>query len=351
MRLGLLQLNPTVGALDQNAQRLADAVCAAGPVDLCVSAEMALTGYPPRDLLLEPSFIARARGVLEKLARRLRDGPPTLVGLPVENRQSPGRPLFNAAALLRQGRVDRVFRKTLLPTYDVFDEDRYFEPGEGGEWLEVAGQRVAVSICEDVWNDPDFWARRRYHLDPIQEAQRAGASVLVNLSASPFTAGKQALRERMLATLARKHALTVAYVNQVGGNDDLVFDGRSLVVSASGAVVARGRAFAEDTVVVELPCAGEAAALDTTVEDEVFEALVLGTRDYVRKCGFSQVLLGLSGGIDSALTAVIAADALGAAQVLGVMMPSPFSSEGSLTHSQDLADRLGIERSPCPSPT
>ncbi len=342
MRLGLLQLNPTVGALDRNAHRLAESVRNAGQVDLCVSAEMALTGYPPRDLLLEPAFVARSREVLVALAHELRACPPTLIGLPVENRGVPGRPLFNAAALVREGRIERVFRKTLLPTYDVFDEDRYFEPGDAGEWFDVAGTRVAVSICEDIWNDDGFWATRRYHLDPIDEAQRQGAAVLVNLSASPFSAGKQALRERMLSTLARSHTLAVAYVNQVGGNDDLVFDGGSLVVNTSGAVVARGRAFAEDILIVDLPGATEAPPLQGDVEGEVFDALVLGTRDYVRKCGFSEVLLGLSGGIDSALTAVIAAQAVGSTHVLGVMMPSPFSSAGSLSDAQALAERLGI---------
>jgi NAD+ synthase/NAD+ synthase (glutamine-hydrolysing) len=344
MRLALLQLNPTVGALDDNARRIADAVRAAGPVDLCVSAEMAITGYPSRDLLLEPAFVTRAREVTECLARELESGPPLLVGLPVENPAPLGRPLFNAAALVRSGRIERVFRKALLPTYDVFDEDRYFEPGPGGEWFDLGRVRVAVSVCEDVWNDRDFWSRRRYHVDPVEDADRFGAGVLLNLSASPFAAGKQDLRERMIATLARKHGLTVAYVNQVGGNDDLVFDGRTFVVTPGGEVLARAHAFQEETLVVDLAAGrGPVASVETLVEADIYRALVLGTRDYVRKCGFSRALLGLSGGIDSALTAAIAVDALGASRVTGVLMPSPFSSAGSVDDSVDLAARLGIE--------
>ena len=343
MRLALLQLNPTVGDLAGNAERLERAVCAlpAG-VDLAVTPEMSVTGYPPRDLLLEPGFVARAADLGAELAARLRGRCPVLIGLPERNPAPQGRPLFNSAALLEEGRVARWVRKSLLPTYDVFDEDRYFEPSSGGETIPVAGRRVALSICEDAWNDGDFWLRRRYHVDPIEMAARA--DVLVNMSASPFAAGKQGLRERMLSSIARKHGLAVAYVNQVGGNDDLVFDGRSFVVSAHGELIARARSFHEDVLVVDLDRSGPGVALPPIedVEEEIYEALVLGTRDYARKCGFSRVLLGLSGGIDSALTAAVAAEAVGAANVLGVLMPSPYSSQGSIDDSLDLAGRLGI---------
>jgi NAD+ synthase/NAD+ synthase (glutamine-hydrolysing) len=343
MRLGLLQLNPTVGALEDNARRIAEAVAAAGQADLCLSPEMALTGYPPRDLLLDTGFVARTQEVAASLALQVASGPPLLVGLPIANPGRLGRPLFNAVALLRGGRIERYFRKALLPTYDVFDEDRYFEPGPGGEWLDLSGTRVAISVCEDAWNDRGFWARQRYHLDPIEEADRQGASVLLNLSASPFAAGKQVLRERMMATLAQRHGMAVAYVNQVGGNDDLVFDGRSFVLAADGRVIARARAFEEQTLVVDLAAASRGQGPDPDApEAEIFGALVLGTRDYVRKCGFERAIVGLSGGIDSALTAVIAVEALGAPQVLGVMMPSPFSSRGSVDDAADLARRLGI---------
>jgi len=345
MRLALLQLNPTIGDLAGNADRIERAVRALpAEVDLAITPEMSLTGYPPRDLLLEPGFVARSAELAAVLARHLRDRCPVLLGVPERNPAPQGRPLFNAAALLEEGRIAYWVRKSLLPTYDVFDEDRYFEPSSGGQTIPIAGRRVALSICEDAWNDRDFWLKRRYHVDPIEIADRAGADVLVNMSASPFASGKQDLRERMLSSLARKHDLVVAYVNQVGGNDDLVFDGRSFVVAPSGEVIARARAFREDALVVDLTkgTAGGPLSAVEAEEEEIYAALVLGTRDYARKCGFSRVLIGLSGGIDSALTAVIAAEALGAANVLGVLMPSPYSSGGSIDDSLDLARRLGM---------
>jgi NAD+ synthase/NAD+ synthase (glutamine-hydrolysing) len=266
-----------------------------------------------------------------------------LVGAPLVNTGGEGRPLFNAALLLEGGRIAQAVHKSLLPTYDVFDEDRYFEPGAPGSLIELGGRRLAISICEDIWNDRDFWKRRRYHVDPIEEAHRQGAHCLLNISASPFAEGKQALRERMIGSLARKHGLAIAYVNQVGGNDDLIFDGRSCVFDGQGHVVRRAAPFREDIVVADLQAPGAALApVAETAEQEVFEALVLGTRDYARKCGFSDVLLGLSGGLDSALTAVVAVEALGAERVMGVLMPSPFSSEGSVTDALALADTLGI---------
>nr|MCU0255830.1 NAD(+) synthase [Vicinamibacterales bacterium] len=345
MRMALLQLNPTVGALEANAGRIERAVRAAAGVDLCVTPEMSLVGYPARDLLLQRAFVVRAGEVLERLAASLATAPPVLVGVPMDNPAPNGRPLFNAAALLRGGRVERWFRKSLLPTYDVFDEDRYFEPGPGSVGvLEVGGTDAAVSVCEDIWNDRDFWKRRRYHRDPVEEARAEGADLLINMSASPFAAGKQTLRERMIGSLARRHGLPVLYVNQVGGNDDLVFDGRSLFVDRGGEVRARARAFAEDTLVVDTSDLPDAPVPPLPEEaEEIVEALVLGTRDYARKCGFRHALLGLSGGIDSALTAAIAVRALGASNVRGVLMPSPYSSAGSVDDSLALAARLGIE--------
>ncbi len=343
MRIGLVQINPTVGDLSGNAARIRAAVSGAPPADLFVTSEMVLTGYPARDLLLEPAFIARTRAVAEQLARDLATSPPVLVGLPIENPSHVGRPLSNAAALLQGGAIDRVFVKSLMPTYDVFDEDRYFEPGPGLEALDVGGRRAAVSVCEDVWNDRDFWQRPRYLSDPIDAVQGLHAGVLLNLSASPFSAGKQAVREEMLGVLARSHGVHVVYVNQVGGNDDLIFDGRSVVLGPDGRVVARAAAFAEAVVVVDLDTPSPGAVTeDVGGEEEIFRALVLGTADYARKCGFRDVLLGLSGGIDSALTAVVAAEAVGREHVLGVLMPSPFSSQGSVDDSLALAGRLGI---------
>jgi NAD+ synthase (glutamine-hydrolysing) len=346
MKIALLQVNPTVGDVAGNARRILDALrqAAANGADLAAAPELALVGYLPRDLLLNPGFVRRSWDALEQLAREAADLPPVLVGLPEPNPSDTGRPLFNSAVLLRRGLIDERFRKALLPTYDVFDEDRYFEPFHGPQVLDVAGQRVGVTICEDIWNDRDFWKRRRYHHDPIEELVRAGATFVLNISASPFTAGKHQRREEMLSSMAAKHRIPIAYVNQFGGNDDLVFDGRSCLFNPDGAVVARGRAFDADVVVCDIDDARPIApASDLGVESEIWRALVLGTRDYACKCGFSSVVLGLSGGIDSALTAAIAAEALGADHVLGVLMPSPYSSQGSLDDAHELARNLCIE--------
>jgi NAD+ synthase (glutamine-hydrolysing) len=277
----------------------------------------------------------------------LKDAPAVLVGVATPNPSEMGRPLFNSAVLLHNGVAGAAFHKTLLPTYDVFDEDRYFEPACGPQMLEWNGRRLGISICEDVWNDRDFWKRRRYHQDPIEVLAQSGTDAILNLSASPFTAGKQELRERMLGQMARRHRLPLAYVNQVGGNDDLIFDGRSCAFDAQGRLLARAKGFEDDVLIVDLNAdpdtsAGRIASDDFTVESEIWRALVLGVRDYARKTRFRQVLLGLSGGIDSALTAAIAADALGAENVLGVMMPSIYSSQGSVDDSVELARNLGI---------
>jgi NAD+ synthase/NAD+ synthase (glutamine-hydrolysing) len=346
MKIALLQINPTVGDLAGNARLIADAVGRAGAegAALAVTPELALVGYLPRDLLLSAGFVRESWKTLETLADELRLLPPTLVGLPEPNAADEGRPLFNAAALVRGGRIDACFRKALLPTYDVFDEDRYFEPFHGAQLVEIEGRRLGISICEDVWNDRDFWSRRRYHHDPIEELVEAGAEAIVNLSASPFSVGKHQRREEMLGSLARKHQRPVVYVNQFGGNDDLVFDGRSCGFNAQGIPIARGRSFDGDIVICDIDNGRPLAPpSDTLHESEIWRALVLGTRDYTRKCGFDRAVLGLSGGIDSALTAAIAVEALGPEYVLGVMMPSPFSSRGSVEDSEALAANLGIE--------
>src|SRR5947208_2272348 len=346
MKIALLQINPTVGDLAGNARLIADAVRQAGRdgADLAVTPELALVGYLPRDLLLDDGFVRRSWDVLADLAHELKDLPPVLVGLPEPNPGDEGRPLFNTAALLGGGRPDQRFRKALLPTYDVFSEDRYFEPYRGPQILELGGRRLGVSVCEDVWNDRDFWKRRRYHHDPIEELVRAGAQAIVNLSASPFSVGKHLRREEMLSSMARRHQVPVVYANQFGGNDDLVFDGRSCGFNADGAPIARGRSFDADVVVCDLEHGAPIAPpSDIEPESEVWRALVLGTRDYGRKCGFTSAVLGLSGGVDSALTAAVAADAIGPARVLGVLMPSPYSSCGSIDDSLALARNLGIE--------
>ena len=346
MKLALLQINPTAGDINGNAALIVAGARRAkeAGADLAVTPELALMGYLPRDLLMSRGFVQRACEQLSRMAVELKDGPPLLVGVATPNPADIGRPLFNSAVLLKDGAVGPAFHKTLLPTYDVFDEDRYFEPAAEPGILEIAGCRLGISICEDVWNDRDFWHRRRYHHDPIEVLADKGAQAIVNLSASPFTVGKQLLREQMLSQMAAKYRLPVVIINQVGANDDLIFDGRSAGFDAEGKLFARASGFAEDMLLVD-PCAhqGRVAEDDFTPEAEIWNALVLGVRDYARKTRFRKVLLGLSGGVDSALTAAIAAEAMGPENVLGVMMPSVYSSEGSVTDSVDLARNLGIQ--------
>src|SRR5271157_1953978 len=275
MRLSLLQLNPTVGDLKGNADLIARSVRQAD-ADLVITSELSLLGYPPRDLLLHEDFISESWDVARSLALNLADAPPVLVGLAEPNPGEEGRPLFNSAALLRKGKVERTFHKTLLPTYDVFDEDRYFEPASEPQILDLGKARLGISICEDIWNDRDFWKRRRYHTDPIEELVKAGARGVINLSASPFTVGKQLHREAMLGCMARKYRVPFIYVNQVGGNDDLVFDGRSCAFDSDGRLIARGKAFQEDLITVDMDTmSGIIAEDDFTPEAEIWKALVL----------------------------------------------------------------------------
>jgi NAD+ synthase (glutamine-hydrolysing) len=345
LRIALLQINPTAGDIGGNSGLIVEGVKRAREqgADLVVTPELALMGYLPRDLLMSRGFVTKSCEELGRIAGELKDAPPVLVGVATPNPAEMGRPLFNSAVLLRGGAVGEAFHKTLLPTYDVFDEDRYFEPAAEPGVLELDGCKLGISICEDVWNDRDFWQRRRYHHDPIEVLTRKGAQAIVNLSASPFTVEKQALRERMLSQMARKYALPLMIVNQVGGNDDLIFDGRSAAFDETGRLFARARGFSEGLLIVDLTeRAGMIAGDDFTPEAEIWNALVLGVRDYARKTRFRKVLLGLSGGVDSALTAAIAADAMGPENVLGVMMPSVYSSEGSVTDSEALVRNLGI---------
>ncbi len=345
MRIALLQLNPTAGDLAGNAALITAAAREAQRLgaDLSLTSELALMGYLPRDLLMSHGFVKSSCEMLHAMARELADAPPVFIGVATPNPAEMGRPLFNSAVLLQNGSVGPSFHKTLLPTYDVFDEDRYFELASEPQILELDGTRLGLSICEDVWNDRDFWQRPRYHQDPITALAEAGAGIILNLSASPFVVGKQQLREKMFAHSAKRHGIPLVYVNQAGGNDDLIYDGRSCAFDAKGRLIARGKPFAEDVVVVDLATGkGTVAEDDFQPEAEIWHALVLGVRDYARKTGFKSVLLGLSGGIDSALTAAIAAEAMGRENVLGVLMPSPYSSSGSVDDSVALAKNLGI---------
>jgi NAD+ synthase (glutamine-hydrolysing) len=346
LRVALLQINPTAGDIAGNSTLIVQGAKRAAELgaDLVVTPELALMGYLPRDLLMNQGFVRRSCQALHEIAGELSSAPPMLVGVATPNPSEMGRPLFNSAVLLDRGSVGQSFHKTLLPTYDVFDEDRYFEPSVGPQVLELNGWKLGISICEDVWNDRDFWQRRRYHQDPIEVLVESGAQAIVNLSSSPFIAGKQVLRERMLGHMAQKYRLPVAYVNQVGGNDDLIFDGRSCAFDAEGRLFARAHGFQQDVIVVDLAASqGTVAPDDFQTEAEIWNALVIGVKDYVAKTRFSRVLLGLSGGVDSAITAAIAADAVGPENVLGVMMPSRYSSSGSVDDSVILARNLGIK--------
>jgi len=345
LRVALLQIDTTPGDLAGNARRIIAGAERARTLDadLAVTTELALMGYLPRDLLLSAGFVRHSRQMLGEMAAKLAEGPALLVGVATPNDADSGRPLFNSAVLLDKGRAAQAFHKTLLPTYDVFDEDRYFEAAAGPQILEWHGRRLGISICEDVWNDRNFWHRPRYQSDPIETLAAAGAQAILNLSASPFWVGKQLLREDMLSHMAKRHGLPLVVVNQVGGDDDLLFDGRSCAFDGSGRLFARALGFEEDLVVVDLDAsAGTIAEDDFTAEAEIWNALVMGVRDYACKTHFHQALLGLSGGIDSALTAAIASEALTPENVVGVLMPSLYSSGGSVDDSLELARNLGI---------
>lgn len=304
--------------------------------------ELAVCGYPPRDLVERSSFVARNRESVERIAAET-PGIAVICGLVTPAQAETGKSVMNSAALLKGGRVAFLQSKMLLPTYDVFDEMRNFAPAKSQALFPFCGKQMALTICEDAWNDKHYWNKRLYTFDPVEALVNAGGNFLLNISASPFWLGKRDMRRNMLASIARNYGVPVALVNQVGGNDSLIFDGSSLVLNSAGEVIARGKSFEEDLVYFDSDkLTGE---LHDQIEGEdasVYAALVLGTRDYVRKCGFKQVIIGLSGGIDSALTAAIAVDALGPANVIGVGMPGPYSSQGSIDDARDLAQNLGI---------
>jgi len=346
MRIGLLQLNATIGAFDGNRARLEEAYSKAVSqgAELVLAPELFLCGYPPRDLLLREDFIQRGLDCLNTLAGSVGEVP-LITGYVERNLKRPGRALHNAVAVIQNGKIAHRVMKSLLPTYDVFDEDRYFEPAEKIAPIEIAGQKIAVTICEDIWNDADFWPERRYRRDPIRELVDAGATLIVNLSASPWERGKETTRLAMLQRITRDEKVPLVQVNSVGANDELIFDGHSVALNAQGEVLALGASFTEDILVVDTNAKSPSPAitLSANQEEQLFRALVLGVRDYVHKCAFKSVVLGLSGGIDSALVAVIAAEALGPARVWGVSLPSRYSSEGSLSDAAHLAKKLGIK--------
>ena len=344
MKIALGQINPTVGDFSGNSAKIIQFALQArsAGAGLILFPELSVCGYPPRDLVERPSFVARNRESIEQIAAAT-PGIAVICGLVTPADADSGKSVMNSAALLRDGRVDFIQSKMLLPTYDVFDEMRNFAPAKSQQLFDMCGKKMALTICEDAWNDKHFWNRRLYGVDPVEELIRIGGNVVLNISASPFWLGKRELRRDMLATIAKNDNVPVAMVNQVGGNDSLVFDGSSLVIAPDGRVIAQGKSFAEDLIYFDSQSlTGEMHEQIEGEEASAYEALVLGTRDYVRKCGFQRVIVGLSGGIDSALTATIAVDALGAENVIGIGMPGPYSSAGSIDDARELAKNLGI---------
>ncbi len=344
MKVALAQINTTVGDLAGNEAKILAAYqrgIDAG-VDLVVCPELCVCGYPPRDLLYKRSFVPANWASLQRLAAATgKTG--LLVGYAGSNDKPPGRDATNSAALLQKGGILAIRHKTLLPTYDVFDEDRYFEPATENLPVEFNGEKIGITICEDVWNDEDFWRDRRYRRNPAVDLAAAGARILFNISASPWHLGKDRTRRDMLANLAAKTNCPLFYCNLVGGNDELVFDGSSLVFNGAGRLCDEGVLFGEDFVVADTNKLGEIGPTVMEEEEIIYRALVLGLRDYLHKCGFKSAVIGLSGGIDSALTAVIAAEALGSENVRGISLPSQFSSQGSIDDAQALAANLGIQ--------
>jgi NAD+ synthase (glutamine-hydrolysing) len=344
MKIALAQLNPTVGDFAGNSAKILDFAHRARErgADLVVFSELCLCGYLPLDLIERPQFIARNERELNCLAAKL--PLPAIIGFAARSNESTGKAASNAAALLENGRIAFVQRKMLLPTYDVFDESRYFQPARQQDIYSFRCQKLGITICEDIWNDKTFWAKQLYERDPVTELVGKGATLLINISGSPYTIDKRALRIDMLRSLARAHARPVAYVNQVGGNDSLVFDGCSTVVLPDGRIAAQARCFEEDLVLFDTETnTGDVSPQPREEIEVALQALVCGTRDYVLKSGFRKVVVGLSGGIDSSVVAAIAVVALGSENVLGVSMPGPYSSEGSRTDAKQLACNLGIE--------
>ena len=365
MKISLAQLNPIIGDIAGNAKLILEAAQKSQILDakLMITPELSLIGYPPRDLLIYPSLIESAAVELEKLAQDLPSEIAVLVGTVAFNYQAAEKgekSLFNSAVLLTNGKIKQIFHKRLLPTYDVFDEDRYFEPGKSSDFftLEIStdsseySAKVGVTICEDLWNDAAFWGKRNYTCDPMKELVEQQVDFVVNMSASPYRVRKQKLREAMLEHSTNNYQIPIIYVNQVGGNDDLIFDGCSVAFNRTGNVIYRAKAFEASLAVVECHLEKkdltsvnfESINLLESEDEEIWSALVLGVKDYVQKCGFSKVVLGLSGGIDSALVAAIATAALGKENVFAILMPSPYSSEHSVKDALELARNLAIPK-------
>jgi len=345
MKIALAQINTTVGDFGGNVGKILQyaKLAAERGADLVVFPEMAVCGYPPRDLVERPDFIQQSETELARLSHLLPDIP-AVIGYVRRSQVQLGKPVSNAAAVVYRGKVLLDYVKILLPFYDVFDESRYFEPGNAVGIYNLEGLRIGITICEDIWNDKNFWRKRLYPRDPVEEITKAGVKLLLNIASSPFTTEKIQLRYDMLRTIAVEHQIPVAYVNHVGGNDQLILDGSSLAFGAGGTLVARAKSFEEDLLLFDT--SGTTADIHPAPASEieaVYQALVLGTRDYMRKCGFRKAIMGLSGGIDSSLVAALAAEALGPENLQAIAMPGPYSSPASLQDAEDLARRLGVD--------
>ncbi len=342
MKIGFAQINPTVGDLGGNCEKIISAYerLAAAGADLVLTPELAITGYPPQDLVFKSRFVPQNLEVLDKLQGRL--GRAALLVGYVERNQGRGKPFHNAAALLQSGMPIQKTFKSLLPTYDVFDEDRYFEPGCNSAPLVLPSHKIGVTICEDIWTE-HYLPRSLYDVEPVRALVEQGAEIIVNLSASPFSLKKPAVRREMVAALAQAHKRPIFYCNAVGGNDQLIFDGHSFAVNSSGDLIAQLPGFQTAERIIDTDSAPPIQFTEPEQTADLFAALSLGVRDYLAKCGFKSAVLGLSGGIDSAVVAAIAADALGEENVVGVSMPSPYSSRGSIEDALALAKNLGIK--------
>lgn len=344
MKIGIAQINTTIGDFEGNKRKILDKMAWAEGVgaDILLFPEMAVTGYPPSDLLEKSYFILNNLETVEDVAKATRDTA-VVIGYVSINEQTTGKGLFNSAALCHRGKIRFVQHKALLPTYGVFDEGRYFEPGRTHRCFEFKGKKLGITICEDVWSTVDFGGRRLYGRDPVEVLVKSGAEIILNISCSPYALGKSALRETLLAQVARAHNVPIFYANLVGGNDELIFDGRSLVVDGNGALVHEGASFEEDAFIIDTSNMPKPVKRrEHSDAEEIYKALVLGVRDYVRKCNFSKVVVGLSGGIDSAVTTVIAVDAIGPEKVFCVNMPSKFSSRKGIEDAKVLAERLNV---------
>jgi NAD+ synthetase len=345
MKIAAAQINPTIGDISGNVDKILTYIGRARELgaQLVIFPELCLTGYPPRDLLERPSFIEANINALSELAGKVKDIS-ALVGFVEKNLSAEGKPLYNAAALLENGEIAYVSFKSLLPTYDVFDEGRYFEPAAGTAPLKIGGQKIALTICEDIWTDELAGPRKLYAKDPLAEMAKKKFQLILNMSASPWSVGKDGVRTELMRAQAKQYNVPVVCVNQVGGNDELVFDGNSFAVDPQGNVLAHAKPFEEDIILIDLDYgAGDQHGVKLTEVEAVYRALVLGTRDYAHKCGFKKAVVGLSGGIDSAVVAVIAAEALGPENVLGVSMPSMYTSDASKADAEALARTLGAE--------